>query len=373
MFDAWRLSLDRLFNTVYPVLSERGRPGETNLTKFDFSACINGVMSQLAPLCHARVYALFLMGPSSTFLLPIGPDDVAVNVIHRKTKVSRKARGALRSSTGGARGDPIGGSQFAADRRPAVSHIMVACLPLSGSAQTFSGSNGAVVAISTAGSTTGRQPEEIRLKVLLEAGAADGIMAPSNTGGGNDYRSVGGRDFCVAVSGGLASVLELVQPLRHVGWAGTGTGSKTTPPAALHGVGKTREVLRMMRVPSTWRRAEAAAAAAIEERKDVDSDHNETVADDVDGEADEFMVMCQDGWFGWYQSHHRRFEVRSFHLATRHTTTTKTFRVSWQHADIADEKVAAACVVYVQASFTIAADFVSSAAYVFVPFPLQIW
>lgn len=227
-------------------------------------------------------------------------------------KVSRKTRGALSSSTGGARGGRIGGSQFAADRRPGVSHVMTAYLPVGGVAQTFGGGGGgggAVVAIATAGSAAGRQPEDSRVKVMLQAGAAGGSTARRETGGGQDCRGVGGRDFCVAVSGGLASVLELVQPLRHIEWAGRDPG---TPAVAVapHGAGKKREVLRMARVPPTWRRAEIGVA--VDGRKDGAHDHNDVTAaavEDVDGEAEEFMVMCDDGWVGWYQSHHRRFEV----------------------------------------------------------------
>lgn len=229
-------------------------------------------------------------------------------------KASRKTRGALSSSIGGARGDPIGGSQFVADRRPGVSHIMVACLPVGRDVQTFGGRGGAVVAAETTGSAVGSRSEEVRLKVLLQAGAEDGSMAPHEARAGQDYRSVGGRDFCVVVSGGLASVLELVQPLRHVGWAGRDAVAETAA-AARHGAGKKREILRMARMPSTWRRA-----VAIGDCKAADDEHSaEALVDDVDSEAEEFMVMCEDGWFGWYQSHHRRFEVSTVGLARRPT------------------------------------------------------
>lgn len=194
---------------------------------------------------------------------------------------------------------------------------MVACLPVGRNAQTFGGSGGAVVAIASAGSTAGRQSEDIKVKFLLQAGEADGSsMAARETTGGQESRIVGGRDICVAVSGGLASVLELVQPLRHVGWAGRDTTPSTTFAAAAHG--KRREVLRMARVPSTWRRA----AAKIVDSKHAGNDHNaETVVDDVDGESEDFMVMCEDGWFGWYQCHHRRFEVSQIRSASRVTET----------------------------------------------------
>ena len=65
----------------------------------------------------------------------------------------------------------------------------------------------------------------------------------------------------------------------------------------------------MARVPPTWRRAVANTAEIVE--------------DNVDSEADEFIVMCDGGWFGWYQRHHRRFEVRLFDLRLRSTTLDK--------------------------------------------------
>lgn len=246
-------------------------------------------------------------------------------------KVSRKTRGALSSSTGGARVDPIGGSQFSADRRPAVSHIMVACLPVGGGDKTVGDSSGAVMSIATAGLAAGRQSGDCKARALLHAGVADGILTPREARDGLHHRAVGGRDLCVAVSGGLASVLELVQPLRHVAWAGRDTGSKGNAAAALHGAVRKREIFRMARVPSTWRRA-----VAIEELKDADHNNNndaaaaaaaeadaETVVDDVDGEAEEFMVMCQGGWFGWYRRLHGRFEVSKSLRGARACSTDK--------------------------------------------------
>lgn len=240
-------------------------------------------------------------------------------------QVSRKTRGALSSSAGGVRGDRKGGSQFAADRRPAVSHIMVACLTAGGGAPTLGRGSGSVAAVasvlSAAAVSAGRQSEEVKQNSLSQAAATGGSsMAPSNNRGGQGCQSVGGRDFCVAVSGGLASVLELVQPLRRVGWAGRDTGSTISMAPELYGAWKKREILRLVRVPSTWRRAGAATPleGVFEEQKNADDAHNdpttassaaEAAVDDIDGEAEEFVVMCEDGWFGWYQSHHRRFEV----------------------------------------------------------------
>lgn len=209
---------------------------------------------------------------------------------------------------------------------------MLACLPVGGrGAQTLGGSSGGVAtAIAAAGSVAERQSEDLKANGPLQAGPGDRKIAPRRTRGGQGHdSSVGGRDFCVAVSGGLASVLELLQPLWHVAWAGRDTRMKKTLAAELHGAGMTREILRMARVPSTWRRAAAAAATvavAIEERKDTYNNHSaafaaaasaaETAVENVDGGAEEFVVMCEDGWFGWYQSRHRRFMVSCLGVGT---------------------------------------------------------
>eukprot|EP00752_Nemacystus_decipiens_P008616 g7695.t1 len=205
-------------------------------------------------------------------------------------EVSRKTRGALSSSISGAKCDPIGGSQFAADRRPGVSHIMVACLPVGHDVQPVAGGSGAISTITSAGAAAWRQSKDTKASAPRHSGAAR-----TADRAGEDSRIVGGRDCCVVVSGGLASVLELVLPLRHVGWAGRDTTPNTTSAGSEHG--KKREVLRMARVPSSWQRAALSIA--------------QTVVDDVDGEAEEFMVMCSGGWLGWYQCHHRRFELAS--------------------------------------------------------------
>jgi len=231
--------------------------------------------------------------------------------------VSRKARGALSASGGGARGDPIGGSQFAADRRPGVSHLMAVFL--------------------SAGGRGGHQ--EGIAKSLREATTTGGSVITRAAGGGGGRVSgrgyCDGREFCVAVSGGLACVLELVQPLRHVAWAGRDTTAAAALVAALHGTGKKREVLRMTRVHSTWRRAAAAAAAAEYSRigGDCAGDASEypnastvtaagasgTFGEEAGGEAEDFMVMCEGGWFGWYRNYHCRFEVRVVGSARQHT------------------------------------------------------
>lgn len=172
---------------------------------------------------------------------------------------------------------------------------------------------------------------------MLQAGAT--VLSGSLRTGAGGYgigqcdgnRSSSGRDFCVAVSGGLASVLELVQPLQHIGWAGRDTSPMLA--AVLHGIGKTREILRMARVPSAWWRAGAVVKAgqAFSSRPRGESYGEDfagngkhychaaaaetgTVSQDVDDGEGGFIVMCEDGWFGWYHSYHRRFEVNTVWL-----------------------------------------------------------
>lgn len=176
--------------------------------------------------------------------------------------------------------------------------------------------------------------------MLFEATNTGGSVIPRAAGGGgkgSGRDDCNGREFCVAVAGGLACVLELVHPLRHVAWAGRDTTTAAELAAVYHGAGKKREVHRMTRVPSTWR---CVAAAAKDSRMGCDdagdaSDYRnvstvtaagtpETAEEEGDGEAEEFMVMCDGGWFGWYRSYHRRFEVRRFsqHGSTPHVVAT---------------------------------------------------
>ncbi len=162
--------------------------------------------------------------------------------------------------------------------------------------------------------------------VISRAAGGDG---GGGGGGGGGWRGSGrddcdGRELCVAVSGGLACVLELVQPLRHVAWAGRDITAAAALAAVFHGTGKKREVLRMTRVPLTWGRAAAAAAKGSRMGFDgaggaSDNRNGSTVTaagtsataeEEADEEAEDFLVMCDGGWFGWYRSYHRRFEVR---------------------------------------------------------------
>lgn len=130
--------------------------------------------------------------------------------------------------------------------------------------------------------STGKGGENFQAPAKGSSWAEVIASARGESGGGGS-----GRDFCVAISGGLVSVLEVVEPLQHVGWVGRETTTALTT-GIYGGGGKKREVARMARVPSVWRPA---------------------TAEDDDCAADDFMVMCEDGWFGWYHGCHGRFEV----------------------------------------------------------------
>lgn len=87
----------------------------------------------------------------------------------------------------------------------------------------------------------------------------------------------------------------------------------------------------MARVPSAWRQAGAfvregqhLASSSRPREGSYDGDivrngeHDRSavaagapVVQDVDDGEGGFMVMCEDGWFGWYHSCHRRFKVNN--------------------------------------------------------------
>ncbi|CAM9258655.1 unnamed protein product [Ectocarpus sp. 4 AP-2014] len=204
-------------------------------------------------------------------------------------EASRKTRSADYTSGSATSGDRVGNGQSAANRRPGLSHIMAIRLSAGKEAGVFdSGVDARRTAPDTAGRgtllSTGKGGENFPAPAKGSSWAEVIASARGKSGGGGS-----GRDFCVAVSGGLISVLEVVEPLQHVGWVGRKTTAALT--AGVYGGGeKKREVARMARVPSVWRSARGK---------------------DVDCAADDFMVMCDDGWFGWYHGYHGRFELVS--------------------------------------------------------------
>ncbi|CAM9177663.1 unnamed protein product, partial [Ectocarpus fasciculatus] len=204
-------------------------------------------------------------------------------------EASRKTRSALNTFGSATSGDRLGNSRFAANRRPGVSHIMAIRLSAGEEARVFgSGLDARHAGAHTAGRGTSlsreRGAENFQAPAKGSSWAEANVSATGEGGGGG-----GGRDFCIAVSGGLVSVLEVVEPLQHVGWVGRETTTALTA-GVYEGGGKKREVARMARVPSVWRPA---------------------TAEDVDCAADDFMVMCDDGWFGWYHGCHGKFELVS--------------------------------------------------------------
>lgn len=234
-------------------------------------------------------------------------------------QLSRKARGTYRASASLSDGRNGGGpseSQFAANRRPGVSHVMTVRLSVSGETHSLGSDtetawpNGA---ITTPGEA--RAPKNTSRDKAISAGNPETFGDPISAVNGRSGRGYstgvsGGRDFCIAVAGGLASVLEVFQPLQHVGWAGRVTEpaqAATTVALAemLHSGGKRREILGMSRVPSAWRRA-ATAAATAEGQEHI-----------VDNGGDDVVVMCGGGWVGWYHGCHGRFEVRECESSQR--------------------------------------------------------
>ncbi|CBN73996.1 hypothetical protein Esi_0009_0188 [Ectocarpus siliculosus] len=204
-------------------------------------------------------------------------------------EASRKTRSAHYTSVSATSGDRVGNGRFAANRRPGVSHIMAIRLSAGEEAGVFgSGVDTRRAAADTTGRgtslCTGKGGENFQAPAKGSSWAEVIASARGKSGGGGS-----GRDFCVAVSGGLISVLEVVEPLQHVGWVGRETTADLTA-GVYGGGGKKREVARMMRVPSVWRSARE---------------------EDIDCAADDFMVMCDDGWFGWYHGYHGRFELVS--------------------------------------------------------------
>ena len=196
-----------------------------------------------------------------------------------------------------------------------------------------------LMAVSLSAGNRGGHHEEGTAETSLRAsatGGGGGVIATATRGGRGGGQDGGGddREFCVAVAGGLACVLELVQPLRHVAWAGRDITVEAAMAAVDHGNRKKREVLRMARVHSTWRGVAAAAAEDSSGGRSWggggaggETEHHEfstaaatstlgAAGEELDEEAEEFMVMCAGGWLGWYRSYHRRFEVRNVKLNT---------------------------------------------------------
>ncbi|CAB1106295.1 unnamed protein product [Ectocarpus sp. CCAP 1310/34] len=248
---------------------------------------------------------------------------------------SRKTRSAHYPSGSATSGDRVGNGRFAANRRPGVSHIMAIRLSAGEEAGVLgSGVYSRGAAADTTGRgmspSTGKGGENFQAPAKGSSWAEVIASARGKSGGGGS-----GKDFCVAVSGGLISVLEVVEPLQHVGWVGRETTAALTSGGS---GGKKREVARIARVPSVWRSARE---------------------EDVDCAADDLMVMCDDGWFGWYHGYHGRFE-----LVSRLTLTAPGSRHSAEAtAAGSDTTCFAVCPIPVVSRNTSANDSVVSCKY----------
>lgn len=132
-----------------------------------------------------------------------------------------------------------------------------------------------------------------------------------------------GKVMCLAVSGGLVSVLEVVEPLCHVGWAR----------ALSRRLLDKREILRMARIPCWWGATAQIGGRGVTGKEKLQAKVPDNggllvacpansvtgylAAEDVDsgtivgdGNRAGFLVMNESGWLGWYQGCNREFEVR---------------------------------------------------------------
>lgn len=174
----------------------------------------------------------------------------------------------------------------------------------------------------------------------LDGPSAGGVTNVGRRPGGIHEASCS-RELCLAVSGGLISVLEVVAPLWHLHWAGAKSG----------GSDKRRNVLQMMRTPYGWgAKIEHALDADSDASVDVDLAEDSTSSEtekegrvprgmavrpnvtssgvgletpsnsvtDTTTDSDEtrdpgdeagIIVLCDGGWVGWYRSS-PSFEVR---------------------------------------------------------------
>lgn len=154
---------------------------------------------------------------------------------------------------------------------------------------------------------------------------------PSSAGGGSKDDAVGWKDICVAVSGGLISLLEVVSPLWHVGCASMRPEKSETG----------REIQRMMRAPPAWAKGLVGAVKVKGTTSATDiggarggassrgmrnastssgivvttpsnsfletTDSAERAHDS--GDTPGVLLLCDGGWVGWYRWSYN-FEVR---------------------------------------------------------------
>lgn len=162
--------------------------------------------------------------------------------------------------------------------------------------------------------------------------AAEGSKCPRREVSDERDSVAGWKDFCLAVSGGLVSVLEMATPLWHVGWTGAWSGPS----------GPRREILRLIRTPLEWgewlgdvvvREAGTkgpgltgeGAGARVKSSRPLMTSSGVGLATpsnsmtDTTGSSDwtlgadnttGIIALCEGGWIGWYRWA-QRFEVRN--------------------------------------------------------------
>lgn len=198
------------------------------------------------------------------------------------------------------------------DRRLSVTHVMVVQLSSCPAPSSVDAAVGAMSAATGEEHKLTRQDDSGSL--LREYGGR--ARTPGNS-------AVYERKFmCLAISGGLVSVLEVVEPLCHVGWAR----------ALSRGLLDKRDILSMARMPRWWGALAQTGGWGVTGKEKfqakapdnsgplvvgaVDSVGGYHTAEGLDrrtifGDDDraEFLVMSECGWLGWYQGYNGEFEV----------------------------------------------------------------
>ena len=199
----------------------------------------------------------------------------------RMIKVARKSSAAIATSTG--RGYHREGTSV--NRSPSVTHAMVVHFP-------------ARITLSLSGEET---PLVRRLDKAPLPCDFDDVVRPSDDGGSKRSKTV-----CLAISGGLVSVLELVEPLWQF----------EKEPV------KRREVLRMARTPRWWGvggKKKGGAAKRVRGSLAAKTDDHETI--EGHGNRAGFVVMSEGGWLGWYHGFYGTFDVRMNHMLVQGTVS----------------------------------------------------
>lgn len=198
------------------------------------------------------------------------------------------------------------------DRRLSVTHVMVVQLSACSAPSSVDAVAGEIPAATGEENKLTRQDDSGSL--LCEYGDRTRTLANSEV--------CKRMSMCLAVSGGLVSVLEVVEPLCYVGWARERSRRFLNK----------REILSMVRTPCWWGalvQTGGQGATGKENLQEkvpdnsgplvvgtVNSVAGYLAAEGVDsgtilGVDDRagFLVMSECGWLGWYQGYNGEFEV----------------------------------------------------------------